>query len=108
MNLRTLVGWLILSLMIGSCAPAPTPAPSPTPTPVEAKAADDYIIGPGDTLEVFVWRNQELSQTVPVRPDGNISTPLVEDMVAVGKTPVQLGRDMEKVLSEYVKAPKVN
>ena len=67
-----------------------------------------YIIGPGDVLEVFVWRNPDLSQTVPVRPDGRISTPLVENMVAVGKTPSQLARDMEKVLSEYVRSPKVN
>ena len=64
-----------------------------------AKAADsNYIIGPGDTLQVFVWRNPELSVTVPVRPDGKISTPLVEDMVAVGKTSPQLARDMEAVL----------
>jgi len=102
-----LVVWLASSPLIISCASAP--APSPTPTPGEPKAPDDnYIIGPGDTLEVFVWRNQDLSTTVPVRPDGKISTPLVEDMVAVGKTPPQLARDMEKVLSEYVRAPKVN
>src|SRR5262249_49808137 len=106
--LWTLAGWLVLSPFIVSCASASTPAPAPTPPPTEAKAPDSYVIGPGDTLEVFVWRNQELSQTVPVRPDGKISTPLVEDMVAVGKTPVQLARDMEKVLSEYVRSPKVN
>jgi polysaccharide export outer membrane protein len=104
-----MIGWLVLSPLIVSCASAPTPAPAPTRTPAEAKPPDDnYIIGPGDTLDVFVWRNPELSKTVPVRPDGKISTPLVEDMVAVGKTPQQLGRDMEKVLSEYVRAPKVN
>jgi len=110
-----MLGWLVLCPLIVSCAstptPAPTPAPTPppTPTPTDAKASDNnYIIGPGDTLEVFVWRNSELSTTVPVRPDGKISTPLVEDMVAVGKTPPQLARDMEKVLSEYVRAPKVN
>jgi polysaccharide export outer membrane protein len=57
---------------------------------------------------VFVWRNPELSVTVPVRPDGKISTPLVENMVAVGKTAPQLSRDMEGVLSEYVRSPKVN
>ncbi len=74
-----------------------------------AKAPNsDYIIGPGDTLQVFVWRNPELSVTVPVKPDGKISTPLVEDMVAVGKTSPQLARDMEAVLSEYVRSPKVN
>jgi len=104
-----MLGWLVLSPLTISCASAPTPAPTPTPTPAEAKAPDNnYIIGPGDKLEVFVWRNPELSVTVPVRPDGKLSTPLVEDMVAVGKTPPQLARDMEKVLSEYVRAPKVN
>ena len=59
-------------------------------------------------MQVFVWRNPELSTQVPVRPDGKISTPLVEDMVAVGKTPPQLARDMEGVLSQYVRSPKVN
>jgi polysaccharide biosynthesis/export protein len=100
-----LLSWLALSPLIVSCASTPTPAPAPT----EAKAPEgNYIIGPGDTLKVFVWRNEELSATVPVRPDGKISTPLVEDMVAVGKTPQQLARDMEKVLSLYVREPKVN
>jgi polysaccharide export outer membrane protein len=59
-------------------------------------------------LQVFVWREQGLSTTIPVRPDGKITTPLVEDMVAVGKTPSQLARDMEKVLSKYIKSPQVN
>src|SRR5579871_3447985 len=68
----------------------------------------EYLIGPGDALQVFVWRNPELTVTVPVRPDGKISTPLVEDMVAVGKTPSQLARDIEKILSEYVRSPRVN
>jgi polysaccharide export outer membrane protein len=66
------------------------------------------VIGPGDVVQVFVWRNADLTATVPVRPDGKISTPLVEDMVAVGKTPSQLARDVEKVLSEYVRTPTVN
>jgi polysaccharide export outer membrane protein len=73
-----------------------------------AAVSADYLIGPGDTLEVFVWRNPDLTVTVPVRPDGKISTPLVEDMVAVGKTPSGLARDIEKALAEYVKAPQVN
>jgi len=68
----------------------------------------DYLIGPGDTIQVFVWRNPDLTVTIPVRPDGKISTPLVEDMVAVGKTPSGLARDIEKALAEYVKAPQVN
>jgi polysaccharide biosynthesis/export protein len=69
---------------------------------------DEYRIGPGDRLQVFVWRNSDISATVPVRPDGKISTPLVEDMVAVGKTPTQLARDIEQVLQSYLKSPKVN
>ena len=73
-----------------------------------APVSDDYLIGPGDTLEVFVWRNPDLTVTVPVRPDGKISTPLVEDMVAVGKTPSGLARDIEKALAVYVKSPQVN
>src|SRR3984893_5650816 len=90
-------------------APAAVAVPVTSSTPVPAAAvAAAYIIGPGDSLQVFVWRNAELSSTVPVRPDGKISTPLVEDMVAVGKTPTQLARDIEKVLSEYVKSPQVD
>ncbi len=68
----------------------------------------EYIIGPGDTLQVFVWRNPELTTSIPVRPDGKISTPLVEDMVAIGKTPSQLARDIEVVLAEYIRQPQVN
>lgn len=68
----------------------------------------NYVIGPGDVVQVFVWRNPELTVTVPVRPDGKISTPLVEDMVAVGKTPTALARDVERVLSEYVRSPQAN
>lgn len=82
--------------------------PTSVPEPASNASAPAYIIGPGDSLEVFVWRNPDLSSKVPVRPDGKISTPLVEDMVAVGKTPTQLARDIEKVLSEYVKSPQVN
>ena len=104
-----LTGWLVASLLVVSCTSSPTVELPATPSQAAAKAADsNYIIGPGDTLEVFVWRNPELSVTVPVRPDGKISTPLVEDMVAVGKTAPQLARDMEAVLSEYVRQPKVN
>jgi polysaccharide export outer membrane protein len=112
-SVLTLAGWLAITLLIISCASSPPAAPPPVPTPAQASAAakapsNDYIIGPGDTLQVFVWRNPELSVTVPVKPDGKISTPLVEDMVAVGKTSPQLARDMEAVLSEYVRSPKVN
>jgi polysaccharide export outer membrane protein len=108
-----------LMLIAASAAPAAEPSiASPTPTATTAAAAvvsgsptavsPDYLIGPGDTLQVFVWRNPDLTVTVPVRPDGKISTPLVEDMVAVGKTPSQLARDIEKALAVYVKSPEVN
>lgn len=66
-----------------------------------------YIIGPGDTIQMFVWGNPDLSASVPVRPDGRITTPLVEDVQASGKTPTQLARDMEKELAKYVKNPVV-
>ena len=84
-----------------------TPIGGGTPL-ATAAIGSEYIIGPGDTLQVFIWRNAELSTTVPVRPDGRISTPLVEDMVAVGKTPSQLARDVEAVLAEYIRSPQVN
>jgi len=84
------------------------PAVSATVPPAAAAVSPDYLIGPGDSLHIFVFQNDALSTTVPVRPDGKISTPLVEDMVAVGKTPSQLARDIEKSLAEYVKSPKVN
>src|SRR5271163_3897918 len=88
-----------------------TAARAAEPSVVSASAAAttaDYLIGPGDTLQIFVWRNPDLTVTVPVRPDGKISTPLVEDMVAVGKTPSGLARDIEKALAVYVKSPEVN
>ncbi|MBV9345716.1 MAG: polysaccharide export protein [Gammaproteobacteria bacterium] len=108
-NVLRLAGWLVISLLITSCASTSSSVPVPTAAQTAAKEpGNDYIIGPGDTLQVFVWRNPELSVTVPVRPDGKISTPLVENMVAVGKTSPQLARDMEQVLSEYVRTPKVN
>ena len=104
-----LAGLLAGTSLIAWCSSAPPIEGPPTPSQAQAKAADnDYIIGPGDTIQVFVWRNAELSVTVPVRPDGKISTPLVENMVAVGKTAPQLARDLEGVLAEYVRSPKVN
>ncbi len=77
-------------------------------TAAGASSNGEYLIGPGDSLQVFVWRQPDLSVTVPVRPDGKISTPLVEDVVAVGKTPTQLAREIEQMLSQFVRAPQVN
>ena len=67
----------------------------------------EYEIGPGDSLQIFVWDHADLSTSVQVRPDGRISTPLVEDLQAAGKTPTALARDIEVVLEEYVRTPVV-
>lgn len=73
----------------------------------EKNNAHEYLIGPGDNLQIIVWRNAEVSMVVPVRPDGKISTPLVEDLKATGKTSTQLARDIEKMLSKYIQQPVV-
>lgn len=67
----------------------------------------DYLIGPGDSLSIVVWRNPEVSQNVPVRPDGKITTPLVEDLQAAGKTSTELARDIEKALAKFIQQPVV-
>ena len=87
---------------------AGTVASKPAPTESEQAAQADYRIGAGDQLNVYVWNHPELTLTVPVRPDGKISTPLIESLPAAGKTPLQLAREMETALAEYVRAPKVN
>ncbi|MBL8358933.1 MAG: polysaccharide export protein, partial [Rubrivivax sp.] len=78
----------------------------PAPTKVEGKDYS-YIIGPGDSLNIVVWRNPELSMSVPVRPDGKIAAPLVDELMAQGKNSVELARDVEKVLGKYVRDPIV-
>ena len=76
--------------------------------PAESTAeSSEYSIGPGDTLQIFVWDHPDLSTNVQVRPDGKISTPLVEDLQAAGRTPTLLARDIERVLREYVRTPVV-
>ncbi len=82
-------------------------APAPPPVPAAVLPTDEYVIGPGDQLSVFVYDSPQLSAEVPVRPDGRISTPLVQTMVAAGKTPSQLGHEMEERLREFVKDPRV-
>jgi polysaccharide biosynthesis/export protein len=69
---------------------------------------EEYVIGPLDTLTIFVWRNPELGAKVQVRPDGRISTPLIADMPAVGKTPTMLAQDIKVQLSEYIREPLVS
>ena len=77
--------------------------------PAQAERAEGYtyIIGPGDSLNVFVWRNPELNTGVSVRPDGKFSTSLVENLEASGKTPSELAREIETALSEYIRDPLV-
>jgi polysaccharide biosynthesis/export protein len=99
------VVWLGGSV-VSAVAQEPVPA-APGTDPPQDKATQ-YLIGPGDQLQIFVWNHPELSPTVPVRPDGRISTPLVENMPAVRKTPMQLARDIENVLADYIRSPKVN
>lgn len=98
--------WGLLLLLLGSVvALASEPVEQPAQQVVDAET---YLIGAGDVLQIFVWRSPELTTTIPVRPDGKISTPLVEEMAAAGKTPAVLARDIEKVLAEYVRTPTVN
>ena len=98
------LGWLMLVLVTGCSSTPNAPLAEEAEAPIEAP---DYLIGPGDSVNIFVWRNPELSMSVPVRPDGKITTPLIEDVPAAGKTPTQLARDMEKELAVYVKNPVV-
>lgn len=91
-------------LVLAACAATPPPAD----LGVAPRPSGEYVIGPGDTLQIFVWQHPEVSATIPVRPDGKISTPLVEDMLAVGKTPTQLARDLEGRIGEYIRAPSVS
>ncbi|MBK8016518.1 MAG: polysaccharide biosynthesis/export family protein [Betaproteobacteria bacterium] len=96
-------GMAVVSALVG-CATGPKYPPAPR---VAASPDYNYVIGPGDNVNFIVWRNPDLSQAVPVRPDGRITVPLVEDLPALGKTPTQLARDMEKALSKYIRDPIV-
>jgi polysaccharide biosynthesis/export protein len=107
LKIKALIPWFCSSVLLLMALSMAT-AVEASDAPAQSTVSPDYLIGPGDTLQVFVWRNPDLSVTVPVRPDGKISTPLVEDMSAVGKTPSGLARDIEKALAEYVKSPQVN
>lgn len=73
----------------------------------ESAPPSEYKIGPGDTLQVFVWRNPELSVTVPVRPDGKISIPLVDDLRATGRSPTELAQEIKARLGTYIRDPEV-
>ena len=98
------MGLVGLVLGLGGCGTVYPPLAEPG-SGIDAPYA--YLVGPGDTLNIVVWRNPELSMIVPVRPDGKITTRLVEDLPASGKTATELARDIEKVLARYVQSPVV-
>ncbi|MDE3009414.1 MAG: polysaccharide export protein [Pseudomonadota bacterium] len=103
-NLLNVVAALFALCLVTACAHQTFP---PAPTHASGSADADYLLGPGDLLNVVVWHNPEFSGPVPVRPDGKVSAPLVEDLQASGKTPTQLARDIEKSLARYLKEPVV-
>ncbi|MBX3610165.1 MAG: polysaccharide export protein [Hydrogenophaga sp.] len=93
------------AVLVAGCASTGGSYP---PAPAEASSNSyNYMVGPGDTLSISVWRNPELSAVVPVRPDGKVSAPLVDELVAQGKTSQQIARDVEKALSKFVRDPVV-
>ncbi|SFM24027.1 polysaccharide export outer membrane protein [Ectothiorhodospira mobilis] len=96
------LAFLVLAVFLGGCASHLPPLED-----IDYEEDPDYIIGPGDNLNIFVWGQPELSMSVPVRPDGRITTPLIEDVQAANKTPTELARDMEEVLQVYVRDPVV-
>jgi polysaccharide biosynthesis/export protein len=99
----TWFGSALLAAFLAGCV-----TPAYPPAPVDAASSDyNYKIGPLDTVNVIVWRNPELSQSVPVRPDGKITVPLIEDLPVLGKTSTELARDMEKALVKYIRDPVV-
>lgn len=99
-----LLAWtaLLAAALLSGCAHRGPPAPAQA-----LVEQGDYLIGAGDAININVWRNPEVSFSVPVRPDGKITTPLVEDLQAAGKTSTQLARDVEKALEKYIQQPVV-
>lgn len=105
--LRKSVTVFIGIAVLTSCSSGrPTYKASEIPETISSNSSD-YAVGPGDTLQIFVWDHEDLSTEVQVRPDGKISTPLVEDLQAAGRTPTQLARDIENILKEYIRTPVV-
>jgi polysaccharide export outer membrane protein len=103
-------GVVLVAAGLAGCSGIPTypPAPihAPPPVPVEPRISGwSYLLGPGDSVNVFVWRNPEVSGSFPIRPDGKMTMNLIEDLQASGKTPTQLARDIEKALSKYIQEP---
>lgn len=96
--------YALLAILLHACASVDKPLIEEVKFELDTP---NYLIGAGDTVSIFVWGNSELSSSVPVRPDGRITTPLVEDVQASGKTSTELAREMERHLSRYIKNPIV-
>jgi len=110
-SVRVLLAIGAASSALGGCVGGGASHPELPPASYVAskeQPGEEYVIGPLDSLQIFVWRNPELSSKVQVRPDGRITTPLIADMPAVGKTPAMLATDMKLALSEYIKDPIVS
>lgn len=108
---RHAMGAALAILLAAGSAPARDRAPELPPASFVANEegpGEHYVIGPLDELTIFVWRNPELGAKVQVRPDGRITTPLISDMPAVGKTPAMLSEDIKQALSAYIKDPLVS
>ncbi|MEJ6008906.1 XrtA/PEP-CTERM system exopolysaccharide export protein [Novosphingobium aquae] len=107
---RLLAGTAVASLMLTGCAGSSSGPQLPAASFVSMQEGpgEEYVIGPLDELTVFVWRNPELGANVQVRPDGRITTPLITDMPAVGKTPSMLSEDIKLQLSQYIQDPLVS
>lgn len=107
---KLLVGTAAASLSLSGCAGGANGPQLPPATFVATQEApgEEYVIGPLDELTIFVWRNPELGANVQVRPDGRITTPLITDMPAVGKTPTMLSEDIKLQLSQYIQEPIVS
>lgn len=99
------LGSIVVAVLLGGCSLFSPGFPA---APANVVPDDySYIIGAGDTLNIIVWRNPELSLSVPVRPDGKLTTPLVDELIVQGKNSVEVARDIEKQLSRYVRDPVV-
>ena len=98
---------LLIAALVGIAASGCASKFPAAPQQASGNADYGYLIGPGDNLNIVIWRNPELSASVPVRPDGMITTPLVEDIKATNKTPTQLAREVEKALAKYIQDPIV-
>ncbi|MYL96965.1 polysaccharide export protein [Novosphingobium sp. FGD1] len=108
-SVRLLAACALASVALTGCASTSGPQLPPAAfVAMQEGPGEEYVIGPLDQLTVFVWRNPELGAKVQVRPDGRITTPLITDMPAVGKTPAMLAQDIRLQLSQYIEDPLVS